>query len=216
MVTGFCDPAFRRLLAPFSVDALDSLEETVFGIWPDGRLAFVNSGWIKFGEVNGAPERLLTNDCLGVSVLDATSAVLRSFYADLFAKSLAEDPHASPPLTHRYECSSPDLRREFVMSLYTLRDRGGIVVVNSLVTLQDIAGEGEDPTSRESSYTDAHGMVHQCAHCRRIRAQGGPERWDWIPTWVRDCPRQVSHTLCPVCLDLYYPRSGERDQAAPD
>jgi hypothetical protein len=52
------------------------------------------------------------------------------------------------------------------------------------------------------------GVVRQCAHCRRVQHRTFHERWDWVPDWVEHLPNVISHRLCPICHDYYYPNFG--------
>lgn len=78
------------------------------------------------------------------------------------------------------------------------------MVVNSLVVERAHEDSGLPPLS--SMYQDGKGLVVMCSHCRRTRrAAQVPEQWDWVPEYVAMPAANTSHSLCPVCLDYYYP-----------
>lgn len=201
-------PGFERMLEGWDVPALESHVGAVYGLWPDLTLAYLSPSWFRFAAENGG-EAIAERWRLGRRVLDAVPGVLfdfyRRFYADRLAKAWIKTPH--PPV-HLYECSSATTFRRFAMHLYSLKHGAGLLVVNSL--LVDVP---HDPAHAPASpfaaaaYVHRDGLVHQCAHCRRVQTAAAPARWDWVPQWVEAPPVPVSHTLCRACLDSYYPGS---------
>lgn len=193
-----CDPAFEPLLHPFARRDLDRRPATVFGLWSDWRIAYVNDAWDRFATDNGGQPAIGERWDLGASYLDAVPGLLHPFYQQLYDRSGG----SRHPSSHDYECSSPDQYRCFHMDVYALADRAGFIVVNSLLVERPHDDGIGPPVAVE--YHDEHGMLHQCMHCRRVenllRA-----RWDWVPAWVERVPQHTSHGLCPVCLAYYYP-----------
>ncbi len=50
------------------------------------------------------------------------------------------------------------------------------------------------------------GILPICAHCKRIRNDKGG--WESVESYVRRrSEAEFSHTICPTCLDKYYPES---------
>ena len=115
------------------------------------------------------------------------------------------------PWSHEYECSSPDQFRKFHMIVYPLKDGRGGLVVNSLVIEKP-----HDPKHRPAHaaelgcYTDEHGSLHQCMHCRRARRNTALDQWDWVPAWVAQSPPNTSHGLCQTVSRLPLPGAGGR------
>jgi len=189
------DPNFLPYLAPFDLDALEKQESTVYGTWADLRLAYVNQGWDSFAQANGGdPSR----DVLGSSLLRAISEPLQSIYQRQFDCVLRE----ARPWEHTYECSSAEQQRYFHMLVFPLPDHRGLLFVHSQVRGQLHPG----PVCKFSSarYLDAHGLIHQCAHCRRVRRANSTSNWDWVPDLVRKPDLRTSHGVCPACYGFYY------------
>jgi hypothetical protein len=104
---------------------------------------------------------------------------------------------------HEYDCSSPELFRRYLMTLYPLGHAEGILVVNStIIEAGHDTKKSHDPVS--ATYMDNNGFVRQCANCRRVRNMREPDRWDWVPAWVARPPARTSHTLCGFCLPYYH------------
>ncbi len=201
------DATFTALLADrFPAGMLDAHPSSVFGIWPDGRLAYLNPGWYEFAIANGGYPAIENQWDIGANYLDAVTPPLRPFYRALLARA-PEVGAAQHPLSHEYECSSADMFRKYNMQVYALPRQAGWLVVNSLVVEQP-----HDPEERpahatsDAEYRDVAGIVHQCAHCRRVLHQGREPRWDWVPAWVTHPARDTSHDVCPVCYAFYYPQ----------
>ncbi|BCR05381.1 hypothetical protein DESUT3_24500 [Desulfuromonas versatilis] len=192
-------PAFQGLLEGFEFEILNSPEHSNFGLWPDLSFSFFNDGWFRFAAENGGEPLISREWPLGSSLLTATPAILLDFFNDGFARCL----DAGRPWEHKYECSSPEVYRLMHQIVYPLRNSAGFLVVNSLLIEREMqrSPEKENP----DDYFDPHGFAHQCAHCRRVKNLRVKDRWDWIPALVAAPHPDVSHGLCPVCRDFYYP-----------
>lgn len=123
-LTDRCSPGFDRLLEPFSLHEIERHQGSVFGLWSDFRLAYFNPGCVRFARDNGGDPRITLAGYLGTSVLDVTPEVLRPFYRSIYQSCLHRDHRRPRPIHHRYECSSPALLRDFVMTLYRLEGGG--------------------------------------------------------------------------------------------
>lgn len=183
-------------LSPFNLPTLSDDPATVYALDADLRIQWVNRAWGEFARANGAT---WADDEWGVGarVMDAVPAVLRRFYASLFAKA-----QSSPlPVEHDYECSSPDLIRRFRMRVMRAGP-SGLLVVNSLMRESAAPRAAADMLAR---YETADGLVVQCSHCRRTRRREGQAApWDWVPEYVARPNAQTSHGLCKICAAYHY------------
>jgi hypothetical protein len=205
-----CSPGFEKLLSKFELEEIEESSETIFGLWSDFTLGYFNSGWKEFAKENGAPPVLTTPEYLGRSVIEVCGQELAPFYKNLFESGLAMSEEELHPVQHRYECSSADLFRKFLMTVYPLGEGDGLLVTNSLVIEVEHEKRGADPHPPMSAeYRDEQDLIRQCSHCRKVKHVSSRSRWDWIPAWVEEPPSEVSHTLCPVCLEHFYPDDEE-------
>jgi hypothetical protein len=163
-------PGFQGLLANFDFAELENHADSVFGLWNDMTLAYFNPGWFNFAEANGGEPAISHEWRLGRSVFDAIPAVMQRFYHKFFQSGLQAAPEINRfPANFEYECSSDGIYRRYVMLLYSLSAGKGLLVVNSLISEVQ-----HDPDKRSTwqpdaqIYTDNDGIIHQCAHCRRI------------------------------------------------
>lgn len=197
------NPEIDRLLWDSYPAAIHNADQAIYVLRPDLTLAYVNLGWTRFAAQNGGDPMISSNWPIGSSVLTAIAAVLRPFFAKNYAKCLQE----KRPWEHRYECSSPELYRSFVMMTYPLGAGEGLLTVNSLVQEMPHTRCSHEPM--EALYRDQHNFILQCCHCRRVKRRGAEPRWDWVPDWVRACPANTSHGLCEPCFGFHYRNSDQ-------
>lgn len=213
MLQDRCATGFDVLLRGFSQAGIEQHHGTAFGLWLDLRLAYVNPAWASFSQLNGGEPELASHWPLGRCVLEAIPPVLEDFYRSLFQNAASSAAMGLRPPAHVYECSSPEVYRRFAMNIYRLAEGEGLLVVNSLlVERPHDRRERQICAADHVAYVHEDGCVRQCSHCRRIENVSVPNRWDWVPEWVEKSPPETSHTLCPLCLDYYYP-ADEADEA---
>jgi hypothetical protein len=191
------DPGFAPLLSAYGLDGLAESQQTIYAVDDGFRLRFVNRGWDWFATRNQG-RSTVADWPLGRSILEAMPEVLRDFYRDALIRAAA----AGAVFSHTYQCPTPLLERSFLLSAYPL-GRSGWLLVHAEVFSGPHAGPALafDP----ALHLDGHGIVHQCAHCRKVRRTTGPEHWDWLPMLVADPHPTTSHGLCSPCLGFYYP-----------
>lgn len=204
-----CSPDFLPLLKGFDLEAIDRHPGSVYGLWPDLRLGYINPAWFSFAADNGGEPAISRCWSIGSTFMSAIPDPLQKFHANLFSAALAGASALAPrPVQHEYECSSAAIYRRFLMTIYPLRG-AGLLVVNTLATECDHNRDERPPHIADTSvYADGDGIVRQCSHCRRIQVPASQDLWHWVPAWVEHCPPQTSHTLCNFCLDYYYPADG--------
>jgi hypothetical protein len=196
------DPGFSELLGSYDLVSLRQHSQTIYGIWPDFRLSYVNPGWFRFALENQGEPEISTKWRLGTSILDAIASPIRAFYKNQYQRCL----QTRTPWSHEYECSSPTLYRWLHQSTYPLGRAEGLLIVNSLKIERLHDPCARTPEKAENTiYRDKNGVAYQCPHCRRFKNLLELERWDWVPEWVKQMPSATSHTLCGVCFAHYYP-----------
>jgi len=200
-----CDPRFRPLLSDYDSAALEHAEGTVYGMWRDFTLAYLNPTWFWFAAENDGEPAITRDWTLGRSMMDSVPTPLRSFFESNFRRCLQQ----SRPWEHTYECSSADVFRRFQQTVFPLAQSRGLLVVHSL--LVESQYPGDDLLGSEDCYLNTFGFRVQCCHCRRFRRAADPRAWDWVRPWVRKPPENVSHGICESCFAFYYPESGRDD-----
>ena len=194
-----CDARFRKLLEDFDVGALEHARSTVYGVWPDLTLAYMNPQWFIFAAENGGEPNISREWSLGRSVLDSIAAPIRPFYETNYARCLSE----RRPWEHNYECPSADVVRRFHHLVMPLGQSEGLLLIHSLLVEEPQPSSGAPAVV--DRYLNAAGFRVQCCHCRKFRRTDVPYAWDWVAAWIRRTPDNVSHGICEACLGYYYP-----------
>lgn len=207
MTTYHVTPDFAPLLRSFELSDLEEHQATIYGLHRDYTIGYVNSSWFSFAQRNDAPDDLLDPEqVLGLQTVDEIAGPLRIFYQNLFTDVLARgEPHC-----HEYECSSPDTIRHYHMDILPLpatdSSPQGLLLINSSFIPDDPVIDGNPVESPQLDDFLAEGhLLICCSNCRRFQRRDEPRRWDWVPSFLRSPPVLISHGLCEVCLDYYYP-----------
>lgn len=196
------DSALLQLLAErYGLDTLERHAGAIYVIDADWRLCYMNAAWTRFAEANDGAPAIASRYTRGSSLLDAfATPALREFYAMHY--TTCRD--TGRLWRHEYDCSSSGMRRLFQQLAYPLPG-GHLLIVNSRLVEAPELPAAEAGTPSTCLYRDAHGLIHQCAHCRRVCAADDDGCWDWVPDWAREIPTSASHTFCPTCAGFYYP-----------
>lgn len=200
-------PRFARLFAELDRQRLDGQHSTIFGLHSDYTIGYLNPHWFRFAVDNDAPEYLTDpGELLGRCVLEQFAGPMRPLYKTVFDRVCSQNE----PYQQQYECSSPDVIRLLqmrILPLPPLADSAfGLLLINSRAI-------GTAPSQRDppvtspclDDYLTDDNLLICCSNCRRFRHCDDPERWDWIPSFLRSAPAPLSHGLCSVCLEYYYP-----------
>ncbi|MGD8709046.1 MAG: hypothetical protein PVF40_01555, partial [Ectothiorhodospiraceae bacterium] len=158
------DPRLAPLIDCVSVDTLEAEDGTVFAVWEDGRLGYINEAWGHFARENEGEPVITEHYPLGTSVYQGMAPPMRRFFASLVKKALA----TGRVVAHSYECSSPTTYRLYHQSLYPVGSRRAVVAVNSLVETHAHPGPSVSHEPDPSLYRDADGVLSQCSYCRRV------------------------------------------------
>ncbi len=195
------NPEFERLLRHHRIDDLRAHAGSVYGVWPDFRLAYFNPAWFRFAKDNAGEPAISARWGLGASILDAIPPGVREFYETSYRECL----RTGNIWTYEYECSSDSIFRLLAQVVYPLGRAEGFLIANSVrVEKNHDSKERMAKPPDDHVYRDQDGFIHQCACCRRVKNLDEPERWDWVPAWVAQIPVAASHTFCPPCFGHYF------------
>jgi hypothetical protein len=178
----------------FRLDALERDSSSIVAIADDGRIGWLNAGWLRFASANGGAAAAIR---VGDNYFAGISGEVRPLFEHAVERCLA----SGAPLEQDYECSSAKEFRAFHLQMLPL-GTDALLLVHSLVEAHshDRAAEPAD----EAHFRNEKGLVVQCSNCRRVRSF--PEAsWHWVPAWVETLPERVTHVLCPVCRGFYWP-----------
>jgi hypothetical protein len=88
------------------------------------------------------------------------------------------------------------------MCVHPVRSAPALLVVCSLRLEKPHDAQPGDPA--QFRYRNQDRFIVMCSNCRRTRRPGS-DTWDWVPDFVAHLPPLVSHGLCKLCLEYYYP-----------
>lgn len=200
METGSSIPNLRVMRS-----VLETSDDVAFALDPDLRLLYRNPAWDKFALANGAPE--LTNSAvIGTNLQQVIPKELLPFYTAAFEK-VRTNLAAWECL---YECSSPQVFRKFRMQIHLLAP-SGFLVRNSL--LIERPHQLSAPTGHDE-YVNADSLIKVCMHCRCSQTATLPHRWNFVPAFLERQLTNISHSLCPFCLEYFYPKEKDHSRSS--
>ena len=185
-------------LPPSLIETWERDESVVYALDADFRILYSNSAWDRFASVNKG-ETARSIDVQGRSVLEAMGEPLKSFYERAF-RTVRE---TGRPWEHSYECSSPELFRRFRMRVRFLPENDILLVISSLEIEIPHGPERQSRGFDPVCYQNRDGFICMCSSCRRTRQVKAPDLWDWVPDLIEKMPGNITHGLCPVCLDYF-------------
>jgi len=170
-----------------------------YSIDQEGRLQMVDDRWLPFACANGAPQ-LTPAAVLGRHIQDfVAEPTTRYIYGLLY-----ERVRRGATLRLPFRCDAPEVRRDMILQL-SPAGSGGVQCDTFLLD--------EKPHSPivllDAASPRGNTVVVMCSWCKRIRQQG---RWLDLEEGVqafqllsRSPLPEISHGMCPSCIDTYYP-----------
>jgi len=183
---------------------------------PGGSILWVNRAWDRFAAANDGAPQALGASVVGTPFLDhiAGSEVQTYCAAALAHAKRLVDPPPLGGVVLVGECNSDRLARlmtsRFTPVFTPSGELAGLSAVYTMLREAPIS-ESYPPVARDAGrYRAANGLIRQCSCCRRVRDPGEPNAWDLVPALVVSRHPDVSHGICPVCVELHYPSASRR------
>jgi hypothetical protein len=186
------------VLNEYPREVVDKDNAVIFSLDGNLNITYCNAAWDRFALANSG-QHLCLPAPIGRCVLDYIGEPDREYFAKHYERAIRQ----SEPWERDYECSSANVYRKFRLRAVPLRKTAGLFVMNSLIVEHPHRIAAAAPV--HESYRRADGFIVMCASCRRTRRSGRPERWDWVPAFVDECPPEATHGVCLLCRELYYP-----------
>jgi len=142
---------------------------------------------------------------VGCSIVACLPEIVKDRILDLYRQA-----QGGRIMTMRYQCHAPHLYREYLMRLIPGQNET-VISEHALVIERPLKGAiSIDSADLDRRFKDQHGTVTQCCNCRKVRHATGGEEWSWVhPMTLITHPAEgtsnISHGLCPVCLEQLYP-----------
>ncbi|MGE0561628.1 MAG: hypothetical protein AB7O47_07415 [Flavobacteriales bacterium] len=188
---------FLNQLVDFDFETLENNLSSVYAVDKEFKLIYFNKAYFDFAQSNNGEPYLSQKYPLGSYLPDAIYGNIKGFYLDKLKQIILSGK--SEHLI--YECSSSNTYRQFMQKLYPLRNKSGIVIINSLNVESPVE---HDEKSFSENYLQETGFINQCSNCRRTQSAINNALWDWVPIYISKMPSNMSHTICPICYDYYW------------
>lgn len=181
---------------------LEDSSSSIYALDTDLKISYLNPAYVKFAEENDPSGNTLSKFPISAQIGDAISDPrLKDYYLDAYKEVLSTGKN----WTQEYECSSPETYRMYHQTAYPFKNGKGLIIVNVLsVRIPMDQTERIVNGATENSYTNQDGLIVQCSNCRYTERADKAETWDWVPDLVKQMPENMSHTICPICLDYYW------------
>ena len=190
---------------PFEKKAFEDYPGTIFCLDENLTICYVNKGWTRFATENGGAESVLKNFSLGSNFADAIKGELKEPMVEKFKLCLTE----KKPWIHDYECSSETQYRLMRQFVYPAYQNTRLIVVNVLSIEAPIGEVKSQPWNPDQElYLMNSGFFTQCTNCRCTQRNDNSNQWDWVPQYVHQMPPNTSHSICPVCFELFWKNPG--------
>ena len=193
------DDTFQEAVHSLDLESMRKSQDTIYIIDSRFKLRGYNPSWVNFAKHNSGIE-VLKKYPIGISILTAIPEKLKPFYRASYTSALT----SRVVFAHDYECSSANQFRLFHQTAYPLPEAAGLIVTHHLIEQFNHPGPNHAFTTK---LLDEHGHITQCCHCRKIRSPANQHAWLWVPSIVKTPPPNTSHSVCPRCLEFYYPDS---------
>lgn len=173
-----------------------------------GIIRFVNEAWDRFARENGGAPGALGSAVVGTPWIEhVLGDDVRAHHVALLERALAGQGWSG--VVHLGECNSPTEARLMASRFErVLSGPGGepvgIAAVHTMLAARPLAEAHRLVELDGSAYRHPHGMLVQCACCRRVQSPADPARWDLIPHLLESPGERVTHGLCELCVRLYY------------
>lgn len=197
------EESFISKLEGIKFDTLEQSPHTIFGLSPELKFIYFNKAWFHFAQQNNGEPGITKRFSLDTPFEAGVSGLLKEYYINSYKEVLKE----MEVWNHEYECSSATNYRLYHLNAYPLKNKQGIIVVNSL-QIDRIIDESFRKISTLSidNYINLYGLINQCSNCRKTKRKNPSEFWDWVPTLVEEFYPNISHSVCPICYDYYWKR----------
>jgi len=200
------EAASMELSANFR-EALDRESGIVAVLDHDGTIGYLNGAWDETAKRDLVPASCLSGAVLGRRYLDFCVGELKPHLARAFEQSALTEARNHSVFVHG-ECNTPTHYRKLTTRISALWTKGrktssGYIVQNEVVIAGQLSAQYPLVEHPLEAWRDAHGIIVQCACCRRVRSQK-TALWEMsVPLLVHSAER-TSHGLCDLCIESYY------------
>lgn len=193
-----CSIEFKEWFSDEDITAFEVSKDTIFALSDSLTFLYFNPAWFEFARKNNGEPHISEKVILGEKFETFITGKLKKIYLLKFKKVL----HTGKSWEINYECSSKNKYRIYRQMIVPIKKNKGLLVVNSLL-LEDVMKEQKRNKLRISDFMDEKSYFNQCSNCRKTKLNK-EEKWIWLPELIDTKIANISHTICPVCYELYW------------
>lgn len=190
------DAEFAACMAGCNLPRLGASRDIVFAVDKQLRLRGYNAAYARSARRLGG-RRWLQRYGLGFPLLEGFTGFYAEHYERVYSRCLNEEM----PYAALYGCATPKSFGWYRESVSPLAKGDGLLITHHLL---ELTRRSAAAVYDEKVHRGEDGLVLQCCHCERIRNYARKNHWDWLPDLPADPGLELSHGLCPHCLDTYY------------
>lgn len=190
--------SFKNYFKDKDLEALEQSQDTIFVLSRKLEFLYFNKAWFLFAANNNGEPFISNKVLIGSNFENFVLGDLRNFYLEKYKMVLEKNEK----WTHLYECSSKNEFRIFQQNVIPLKNGFGLLVTNSLIKENTIENK-KDNNITLKSFLDEYGNYNQCSNCRKTK-KTDENLWVWIPEIIDTKIENISHTICPICFELYW------------
>lgn len=189
------DPTLRGGILEEDLADLNASSNTIYAVWSDLTIAFLNDAWFDFARENRAGDDFLEGFGIGSSVDVGGDDPMNRYFIDCIHRSLREER----AVAFQYECPAPETFRLMQVNFLPLRNDLCVISI-ARVKSSSHQAQGRDPRAGTAfDYLNDDGLISMCSCCRRVRVPGTEHEWDFVPALIEDPVDTISHTFCESC-----------------
>ena len=190
---------FAPFLHGADLNDVEDGQTIVIGLRSNLSIALLNEEWFRLAEGDGRPPDFSDRWGLEANYLEAIHGDAYGYYRDGLERVLQTGESWSTT----YECPTPDEQRTFALRVEPLKAARGLLLFHRQRQARPFEEDEAEVDKGLDAYRDVYGILHQCAHCRRMRRQRDGHQWRWVPEAMRNPPRKISHGMCPTCFEHF-------------
>lgn len=195
------DPTFNQTVYPFlDLEEIAASSDVIYILDNDLILRGYNDAWVNFARENNGQEILQLYQ-LGSNITNCFKEPFHSYYTKSYKLAIA----VNQPFSQIYECHSDSTFRTFKQFAYPINGTKGLIISNHLILQKPHWQQSQAFTVQ---LINRDGFIVQCSNCRKTRNPDNVNQWYWVPELLLSTPPNISHSICPQCLEHFYPNLG--------
>jgi len=188
------------------------MQQLTYALDPNDRIIDLGGDWLEFARQNQAEKECAPERILGRPLWDFIAGPETHYLYLLLFQQLRSRPRV---MTFPFRCDAPDRRR--FLELQLLPGEGGAIRIVSRLLREEAR---EAVAVLKAGGARSGEIIHMCSLCKQVETGDG----GWVEVeaalvarelFNADPPPQISHGVCPDCLQRFRQGLDEAPESAP-